>query len=183
MAVFGLIVGLAGGCSDTKPRSLEEIEQDRLSLPALYLNDSGQEVIAPGNRGLFVDEASGEIAWPAYTCTNPDCPGEPSGGRKEFVFTWPDPRYYVAEDGTLGTREYDAAEWLAALKEMGGHEVPTCPACLEQRDLGQESRAEIEKYRLWVEPYVLPGTDERLAALAAEKQQRAEYIERRLAGD
>ncbi len=181
---LGLVALCCAGCAEPKPRALAEIEAEIQSLPKLYLTETGDEIIAPGNRGLFVDERHGEIAWPAFTCTNPNCPGEPTGGREAFVFIWPDPRYYVADDGTLGTREYtNAADWLTALKESGGHEVATCPACLTIRNIGKESRVEIEKYSLWVAPYVLPGTDERLTALAAEKQQRQAYIQRRLAGE
>ncbi len=182
--VVCLVALCCAGCAEPKPRPLEEIETEIQSLPKLYLTETGKEIISPGNRGLFVDERNGEIAWPAYTCTNPDCPGKPTGGREAYVFIWSDPRFYVTDEGELGTHVYtNAADWLTALEETGGHEVATCPACLTIRKIGNESRAEIEKYSLWVAPYVLPGTDERLAALAAEKQQRQDYIQRRLAGE
>jgi len=150
-----------------------------MSLPSLYLTESGKEVIAPGGQGVIVDKQSGELAFLAYTCANPDCPGEPNNGRP-YLFIWRDRRWYVKSDGTLGAKEVETAEaWEKLLKEDGSQPEPTCPACLELRKLDSESPEVKQKYRGWVQRYVLPKTKKQLEKLNQEDKRRLEDLERR----
>ena len=49
------------GCQK-KPRSLRQIEAEIRELPALYLTaETGKEVLAPIDEGVFIDEETGEL--------------------------------------------------------------------------------------------------------------------------
>ena len=171
------------GCrAETKPMSLEEIEAERMALPALYISQSGKQLRAPGNSGVLIDEATREIVWPAYACNNPDCPGKSPKG-EPCLFPWPDPRFYVTPEGTLGTHTFTTAEaWSKAAAEAGTHQQPTCPACLKLRNLASESEAERQKYSQFVARYELPETIARRAELDAMWKERKAYIEQRTQG-
>ena len=92
------------------PRSRDEIFRERLELPSVYLTvKSHKQVSAPGGKGSFVDNETGELCWPALCCNNPDCPGRTSEG--PYLFIDPDPGIYLKADKTVG---YDKAAALAA---------------------------------------------------------------------
>ncbi len=166
------LIGCGGG--DDRPRPFGKIDAERRGLPALYLTIDGREVTSSRDKGIVINR--GDIAWPAYTCTNPDCPGE-----KPQLFIWPDPMFSVKEDGSLGDRSFHSAEeWEDAMREMGGHLQPTCPACLPQRNLETESDKQKQQYSDWVQLYVLPKTEERLRELDEERLRRQEYIDHRV---
>jgi hypothetical protein len=178
LSLFVVLGGCGGG--PDKPRSMEEIDQERTSLPALFLTKSGHRVIAPGNRGVFVDEESGEIAWPAYECGNPNCPGKGENG-EPAVFYWGEPRFYLKEDGALGARDFETAQdWRDALAAEGGTQEPTCPHCLKIRHIAAESQTESQQYSEWAQQHVLPETAARRKELDAERQARIDYINKRM---
>ncbi len=183
--IFRCLLYCALGCvligcgGETKPRSVEEINAERQTLPGLFITASGQRIEAPRDSGVFVDEASGELAWPAYACTNPDCPGR--NGEVPHLFIWSDPRFYVAEDGTLGTRQFNTAqEYRDAAAQAGTDRQPTCNECLKIRNLETETPEEGQKYSEYPRQYVLPATRQRELELDAEHQERIEYIEARI---
>jgi hypothetical protein len=144
------------GCG-REPRTRDEIFQERLSLPQLYLTaDSHQQVTASGTKGVFVDADSGEICFRAKECLNPDCPGF-SGG-KPVLFFDVDPTKVIQPDGSIGD---DASKIDLDL-------VAGCPECLRQRKLRTETPEEQQKYIQWSRPHILPETAKREAELDAE---------------
>ena len=160
---------------EQKPRSLEEISREQMELPALYITESGERVRAPGNQGVVIHESSGEIAWRSFACHNPDCPGRGRDG-EPYLFPMPDPRFYVKEDGSLGSREFDSPEdwnWDQDFELA-------CPKCLELRNRAGESSEERLQYLEWCQLYVLPETEQRVEQLKQEYQARVEYINRRI---
>ena len=125
---------------------------------------------------------SGELLWLAYECHNPDCPGKKEGNQP-FLFTSPDPNISIDAEGELVFPEYAThEEWVEAVTAAGGHIQPTCPACLPNRDLENESEEDSLKYANWVRPHILPETARLLAELDAEKERRLEELEQRRKG-
>lgn len=174
------------GCSlpacneDVKPRSLEEIEAERMALPALFITTSGKPIQAPANLGLFVDEASREIAWPAYACDNPQCPARKPDGQPH-LFTWQDPRFFVTPEGKLGTREFATLNaWREAVAQAGGFREPTCPECFKNRRPATETPQDREKFNNYVRRYDPPESIARRKELDAQWQERKSYIEQRI---
>lgn len=164
------------GCGSDKPRPLDEIKAERLALPALYLTLNGEEVIAPRNKGdVIVDPASKQLAFRAYTCNNPQCPGRgKESGSRPFLFIWHDPLWFVNSEGEL---EYEVVpDRSEQIVERGGHIEPTCPECLTQRNPENEDAATRQQYRDWVTYYVFPETAKRQKELDEEHRQRLEYI-------
>ena len=175
-SIAWMILGLlcfSAGCKQDEPppRSRDDVFFERLKLPALYLSADGKtRVIAPANRGLFVDEKSGEICWPALMCQSPECPGRKADGQP-FVFVLPDPSIYVKPDGTFGT---DSERAEAAKDQPVG-----CPLCMKDRNLATESPQQRQHYIDWIQPYVLPETAKRLQELDDEDRRREELFQQR----
>ena len=170
------------GCQgDAKPRSLEEIKQDQLSLPALYLtHEDHDEVIAPSDKGdVIVDESLGKLAFRAWTCNNPECPGKKPPNQRPLLFIWHDPLYFIDDQGAVN---YDPVPNRAeVIVERGGLLEPTCPECLKIRDRAKETPEVAQKYRDWCQQYVLPQSAKRAEQLKLEVQARTDYIESRTA--
>jgi hypothetical protein len=155
---------LLASCSKSEPPppSRDEIFQERLALPAVYFTaKTHKRVIAPASKGLFIDEQTGEVCWPALACHNPDCPGRK--GDEPLLFIEPDAGVYAKPDGTIG---YDRAR--AAKQSV----VAGCPECLKKRNLSAETPEQRARYISWVKPYVLPETAARLAELDELLQRR-----------
>ncbi len=178
------LVLLVAGCgSEPKPRSVDEINAAREALPTLYMTASGKRIEAPRSQGVFVDKESRELAWPAYECTNPDCPGRSPDG-EPHLFVWEDARLFVTPEGTLGSRKFETAQqWRDAVAEAGGDRQPTCKKCVGIRDLDAETPEEGQKYSEYPRQYKLPRTREMEKQLDAEHQERIEYINRRISGE
>ncbi len=161
---------LLASCSRSEPPpppSRDEIFRQRLDLPALYFTaKTHKRVIAPASKGLFVDEQTGEVCWPALVCNNPECPGRQ--GDEPLLFIEPDAGVYAKPDGTIG---YDRARAAAGRSAVAG-----CPACLKRRKLQKETPEERARYVSWVQPYVLPET-------AARLKELDELLQRRIALD
>ena len=177
------IMLLAMGCGgETKPRSVEEINAERNDLPALFMTKSGKQIKAPKSSAVFLDEASGELAWPVYECTNPDCPGRVED--KPHLFIWTDPRFYVSDEGKMESRDFETIQqWREAVAEAGSYREPTCEKCLEMRNQASETPEESQKYSQFPRRYVLPETAKRMEELDAEHQERIDYINRRISGE
>ena len=160
---------LATGCGEDRPRTRKEIFRERTTLPRLYLTTpSGHKVTAPADRGVFVDEESGEICWPALQCSNPACPGRTEDGPVLLIDADPG---VVLSGGSLS---YDAGKGAKQDPHAG-----QCPSCLEIRNLKRETDKERQQYFQWIIPHTLPETAKRLEALRAEEERLKEYIEER----
>lgn len=80
------------GCG--KPRSPDEIFAEKLAVPQLYLSTQSQaRLIAPGNKGVFIDPSSKEEFRCAVQCVNPSCPKR--SGDQPFLFV-------LVDDGSDG---------------------------------------------------------------------------------
>jgi hypothetical protein len=142
----------------------------RKQVPVLYLTDDGREIIAPGSQyGAIVDPQTKKIAWAAMVCDNPDCPGKSKGkGGRPFLFTWPNPLLFVAEDGSVASGQPTTPEQL---KEFDKFKTVACPECAKTRKLDEETDEQRMKYQQWCRRYVLPEAAARLKELdeAAKK--------------
>ena len=171
LALIGcaVLVGCGGD------RSLEDIKKEKRSLDVLYLTaETGKEVVSPSNRGVFVDEETGELCFPAYVCLNPDCPGEKKADRP-FLFIHRDVLLRAGPDGELVWDEIPAGkDPMAHIKSLGGFLNPTCPACWKIRKPQSETPAQKQQYINWAQPYNSPETAKRLEELEQEYQRRAE---------
>jgi hypothetical protein len=156
------------GCRDDQPLTPEDILREQLEVDTLYLTEDGREVIAPGtSEGVIVFPGTSDLAWPAMTCENPDCPGEGEGDRP-FVFPWPDPFKYVDDDGNIQLRDPESDEDFKLMEQFGEQ---CCPACLPTRNRSRESIDEQIQYKSWVVPYVLPESAKRLKELEEQKRK------------
>lgn len=164
-------VGLAGCRAE---RSLQEVEQEMRSLDVLYLTaESGARITAPATRGVFVDEGTGELCYPAYTCVNPDCPGGKSG-EQPFLFIHRDVMLRAGPGGTVVRDEFPPGRNpLEVIESRGGFANPTCPACWEQRRGVAETPARRQQFVEWARPYTLPRTEVRRRQLEAEYRRKA----------
>jgi len=176
------LITFTAGC-EKKHRPLEEIEEEKRNLPTLYLtHPSRKRVIAPSSRGVHVDEATGEIAYQPYECTNPDCPGRTPEGNYQFVH--PDVLLSVGPSGEIVYGSVpQGVDYEAYVKSKGGHMTPTCPKCLEIRDLKNETDEQRKQYQNWVQSYQLPDTIERREELEKEYQAAFEARQRRRQGE
>ena len=142
---FCLTLPVLAGCAESRPKTLEELYDEERKLPAVFITaESGTRVIAPGDQGVFVDEKTGEIAWRALTCTNPDCPAQKPQGEEPFLFIAPDPAIIAEPDGTLG---YDRS-----LVDEADNYYGNCPECLKVRNLASESDKDRQRYSNFATP-------------------------------
>jgi hypothetical protein len=141
-------IALLAGCGD-RVRPSEDIFEDQLALPAVYLTEkTHKKIIAPQGKGKFIDEKTGETCWRALTCHNPDCPREPDGD-EPFLFL-------ETDTGTTA-----------------------CPKCLTKRNLKTETPRQKQQYVNWVRPYVLPETAKRQKELDEERRKLIEAMNKR----
>jgi hypothetical protein len=160
------------GCGEE--RSLEDIEKEKRSLDVLYMTtETGKEIVAPNDKGVFVDEKTGELCFPAYVCMNPDCPGEKKGDRP-FVFIHNDVLLKPGPDGKPVRNEIPPGkDPVTHIKSLGGFLNPTCTACWKIRKPRTETPAQRQQYIEWAQPYNSPETAKRLVELEEEYQRRA----------
>lgn len=168
-----VVGGLAmAGCQRAE-RSITEIEAEMRALDVLYLTaDSGREVRAPATRGIFVDEATGELCFPAYQCGDPDCPGRKAEDRP-FLFVHRDVMLRAGPDGAVVRDAFPAGQDpVAFIRSRGGFPDPTCPACRE-RPGGRPDAVGGARDADWVQPYTLPETAARRSQLEEEYQRKS----------
>ena len=163
------------GCGEPRPVTLEEMYEEERQLPTLFLTaESGTEVLAPGDSGVFVDEATGELCWPALACENPACPARTSDDGP-YLFIAPDKAVIINPDGTIG---YDRAQ-AGEIDNYYGN----CPKCLEIRSLESESDEDRLRYSKFVQPHVLPETAQRREELAEARKKREAELQERMQRD
>lgn len=189
-----LLLGLTSCGAKPPPRlrTPAEIEAARRQVPTMYLTGKSQKkVMAPINAGLFVDKDTGEICWPAYYCTNPQCPGKALGTDGDpFVFAHVDPFVEVGPDGQF--RRIEIADYKNVYNEMrkrGGFGEPTCPKCLDIRSpasidatnksANRQAYQERVSYRAWIKPYYPPETQRHFAELDNEQSKWDVYVAER----
>ena len=173
--LFAIGIVLLCSCGGDKlPMTRDQIFDARMSVDTLYMTESGEEFVAPGNKlGVTTSPATNELAWAAWKCENPDCP-EKSGGQegRPFVFIWPNFLAYVDADGSVAFRQPSTPEDFERFAEFA---EPKCPACLEIRDLDRESPEVRLQYQNWCSKYILPEAEEQLREL---DEEYAKYLER-----
>lgn len=167
LALLTVVAGCSGKVS--RPRSRDDIARDRLTVDTLFITKDGQRVTQPMNpdRAVVVDAASGTLAWPAWQCNNPDCPGREADGTP-LLFPCPDPFKSVSPDGTIVTRQ---ANFPADQKLFDDFATQKCPACLEKRTPASESKQQAQQYKDWCQPHVTRKAAKRIAELDRELQQ------------
>lgn len=146
---------LLAGCGG-EPRTTDDIFREEMELPSLYLTVKTQtRVTAPAGKGTFIDKATGEAAWPALACQNPNCPGRGANG---------EPVLFIDAGSASSTRD-----GAPAVETYG-----CCPACMKGVNWKSLSAAERQKYVNWVKPYELPESAKRRAELAEERKRISE---------
>lgn len=149
----------------SRPRTRNDIQRDREAVDTLYLTADGVRIIAPGTeQGMVVDAKTGKIAFRAWQCNNPQCPGRSVAG-DPYVFPLPDPFAYVDEQGEPRVRQ---PQTPAELQQVEEYYVRKCPACLQRRNLARESEEVRQQYQSWLELHLLPQAKQRLAELDEE---------------
>lgn len=143
--------------------------EKQLEVDTLYLAEDGNQIIAAGNRqGVIVEPGKNRLAWGAWECDNPQCPGRKPGGTP-LLFPWPNPFYFIKEDGTIAMRQpITEAELLQADESR---EV-RCPACLKIRNLASETPQQRLQYRTWCRQHVLPRAAEQRKNLEDDYRRR-----------
>jgi hypothetical protein len=168
MSLSAALLLLASTCfvsCNSKPdesKSQQELLKERLEQPALFLTESGKEVIAEDTSGsATVDPNTGEIAWRTYVCNAANCTGKGEGDRP-YIFIWKDPFIEKQSDGTVGRinppTDVDINEFV---KQRGGYMYPTCPLCVKKRDLANETQDQADDFAGTVLSYELPEVVER----------------------
>lgn len=167
LALLTVVAGCSGKVS--RPRSRDDIARDRLMVDTLFITKDGQRVSQPMNpyQAVVVDAAAGTLAWPAWQCNNPDCPGRQADGTP-FLFPCPDPFKSVKPDGTIITRQ---PNFPAEQKLFDDFATQKCPACLEKRTPASESKQQAQQYKDWCQPHVTRKAAKRIAELDRELQQ------------
>ena len=173
LARFVVVIAMLAiaGCSGkiARPRSRDDIARDRLRVATLFITKDGERVERPMNPDgvVVIDAAAGTLAWPAWQCDNPDCPGRGADG-SPFLFPWPDPFKSVKPDGTIASHPPNGP---ADQKLFDNYATQKCPACLEKRTPASESKERSQQYKDWCQIHVTPKAAKRLAELDRELQK------------
>jgi len=177
-----------------KARTTKDITQDRLDIPCLYLTPDGKEIKVPFKdaREVVLDPETKQMIYPAYTCTNPDCPGKDKGKNgRPYLFIWEDPTVTVNAEGKIvpveslakARQARDNIEYQRLYEEICKKKgIPlerACPECFKKRNYASETEEERQKYRDWVVRYELPEAAEQRKKLDEEHQRRLKDLERR----
>jgi hypothetical protein len=170
--LWALLAAVVGCGSPPPPVTMESLYRQERELPQVFLTvKSNKRIVAPGDQRVFVDKATGELAWPALACENPQCPGRSSAG-EPFLFVAPDPTIVAKPDGTIGVDP--------ALDTKPNLLLGFCPKCLEIRHREAETDEDRTRYARYVKPYVLPETQKRREELAQARQKRKAELEERM---
>lgn len=166
-AVLLALVPTGCGTKSSTPRTRNDVFRDRLLVETLFLTADGRRSVRPMNPDRAIVAEDGSLAWPAWQCNNPDCPGRQPDG-SPLVFPWPDPFQIVGPDGQITVRQplNDADEKL-----FEKFSEQNCPACLPQRKPTQESKTRRQQYKDWCQPHVLPAAAKRLQELERELEE------------
>lgn len=177
VALLAALLPLVWACGKRElPMTRDQIFDERMKVDTLYITEGGREFIGEGNKvGVTVDPQTNELAWAAWKCGNPDCPGEGKEGRP-FTFIWPNFLAYVKEDGTVGFNQPRSPEDMKKFEKFA---EPGCPACAEIRNRAKETEEQRLQYQNWAQRYVLPEAEARLKELDVEWQKYLEREEQR----
>ncbi|MCE9553962.1 MAG: hypothetical protein K8T91_11385 [Planctomycetes bacterium] len=149
----------------------DDILDRQMTVDTLYFANDGRELVAPGNvLRATVDPTTRKLAWAAWQCDNPQCPGRKPDGKPQ-LFPWPNPFLFIKEDGTIATRQPVTEPELLQADE---NRDVRCPACLKNRNLSAETPQQREQYRNWCRLHVLPQ--------AAQQRKKLEDEYRRVMG-
>lgn len=149
------------------PRSRDEIFQERLRVPTLYISEtSGKRIVTEGGRMNFVDKESGEVCWVAWACHAPNCPGRGPNG-EPFLCIEADAGFYAKPDGTVG---YDPKRSGLTPKRVG-----MCPQCSVIRKPEAETPEQAMEYSRLVQLHQLPEAVARIKELDEEMARRVEW--------
>jgi len=169
IAVVAMV--LVSGCSgrQARPRNRDDIAYDRLRVDTLFIAKDGRRVVQPMNKDgtVVVDAAAGVLAWPAWQCNNPECPGRQADGGP-YLFPWPNPFISVNADGTLVTRQPNMPADRTLFDEFA---TQSCPVCKERRNLSAESPQQRQQYKDWCQLHELPSAAKRRKELDQELQR------------
>ncbi len=165
--IAAVVAVAAGGCRD-EPRTRQDVFRDQLEVETLYFTADGERIYAPGaDRGMIVDD-SGRVAFAAWQCENPDCPGRTND--KPFLFPLPDPFAYVDDKGQVAIGQPISDADMAKFEDFIDLK---CPACLPTRDRERETAEQRQQYQSWVTRHVTPKAQRQLAEL--EEELRTEF--------
>jgi hypothetical protein len=145
-----------------------KLQQQRVAIDTLYITEDGRQFVHAGDKRAAIDPQTGKLAWRAWQCNNPDCPGRKSNG-DPLLFSKSDSLLF-AKDGNVAVRHGNTAEDLPSQKSYG---KIMCPACLQIRNLAAESSQQQRQYRTWCRKHVLPSAAKRIEEL--NQQRRALY--------
>lgn len=173
-----LVVTIASGCgekradgdaritssrnNDKQPATNKMTSQERnerflarRQRDTLFLTEDGQRLIQPASPSgaVVFDADAGILAWAAWQCNNPDCPGRGADG-SPVLFPWPHPLISIGADGTIGLQRSAETEGSVSVADFMERK---CPACLQSRNLASESDEQRAKYNAWCQPHVLPA--------------------------
>jgi len=175
LALVAVLSVCSCGSRDAPTLTKRQIHRERYSQKTLYLTKDGREFIAPDNAfQAVVHPETKELAYAAWQCNNPDCPGEDKDGRP-YLFIWPQPFLIIKEDGTVGYRATDKEDHEELVKSS----MIACPACLPNRNKETETPEQYRQYEQWCQRYLLPEAARRLKELDEEERRREEELEHR----
>lgn len=166
-----LLALMAAGCSgrQARPRNRDDIAYDRLKVDTLFIAQDGRRAVQPMNpdQVVILDAKAGVLAWPAWQCNNPECPGRSTDG-SPHLFPWPNPFISVGPDGKLVTRQPNMP---AERKLFDDFATQACPACKERRNPATESPQQRQQYKDWCQLHELPSAARRRQELDKELQR------------
>ncbi len=162
---LAFVSGMVGcGGPPPVPRTRDDVFRDMQNLEKLYLTEDGKRVIATSMQRTLIDEESGKIAWEAYQCDNPACPGRDD--EQPHLFPWVDSFAYI-ENGVIMTRQPSSPEDEKKMSEYGEQK---CPACLKERKIEGESEQQRQQYKDWCQLHVLPESAIKIKELEEERR-------------
>ncbi len=158
------LICLPIACEDDKPRSRDDLFTEQRELPKLFMTaKTHKRIEAPASRNIFIDEGTGETAWPAAECHAPNCPGRE--GDTLYLFPDINPAMHAKPDGTI-------APGTPPEGNNGGKPAGFCPKCWKAFNLANAGQDKQREYNLYVKPHVLPETAKRMAELEQERRDR-----------
>jgi hypothetical protein len=174
MLLMMVVLPLAG-CGEDAPPTRQELFVQQMELPTLYLTaETYKEVVAPANKGVFVDADTGELCWAAQQCHNPECPGREDGN--PFLFIIPLAGVTATAQGTVASESMPPKPGLVPPSPPGSRSSGNglCPACLKERNMAAETPEQRQQYINWVRPHVLPEAAEQKKQIEQQRKKMAD---------
>ena len=125
--ILCIILVVAAGCGSGRTRPRDEIFAEQQNLPGLFLTTKTHtRVIAPKNKGNFIDPETKEECWAALECLNADCPGRK--GEEPFLFTTSDVKVHGGCPQCAKIRNFKTEKPADILKSFRRYELPEVKA-------------------------------------------------------